>query len=109
MEHIGKASRKASMGTAVLAKIMANIGGSSQSRRTLLAKVSQSSLMYAALIWGKALMQKAYSKKMEIVSRVSAFKTVLYEAVSVISVNAPPDKMACKLSRIYGKAKRLNR
>lgn len=44
--HIEKACEKAAKVTSALTRIMANIGGTSHSRRVLLAKVCQSVLMY---------------------------------------------------------------
>ena len=54
--NIEKACEKAArVNTAALSRIMTNIGGTNQSRRLLLAKVTQSIMMYAAPVWGPAL------------------------------------------------------
>nr|AMS38371.1 hypothetical protein [Bactrocera tryoni] len=113
--HVEKACSKAATVTAALSRIMANTGGPSQSRRALLAKVSQSTLMYAAPIWGKALRQKTNANKAKAVTRLCAirvacaFRTVSHEAASIISGLMPPDLMASELRRVYLKSKAMNR
>lgn len=113
--HIDKACEKAARVTAALSRIMANIGGPSQSRRALLAKVSQSVLMYAAPIWGTALQRKTYLEKTRIIVRLSAirvacaYRTVSHEAVGVIAGFMPPDILAMELKRTYDKTKTMGR
>uniref|UniRef100_A0A034WR48 Putative 115 kDa protein in type-1 retrotransposable element R1DM n=1 Tax=Bactrocera dorsalis TaxID=27457 RepID=A0A034WR48_BACDO len=109
--HIDKACEKASRVTAALTRIMANIGGPSQNRRVLLAKVSQSILMYAAPIWGIALQQKTYAEKAKSIVRLNAirvacaYRTVSHQAAGVISGLMPPDIMAMEIKRVFDKTK----
>ena len=53
--NVEKACEKAARMNAELSRIMTNIGGPNQSRRLLLAKVTQSIMMYTAPVWGPAL------------------------------------------------------
>ena len=80
-----------------LSRIITNIGGPNQSRRLLLAKVTQSIMMYAAPVWGPALGIRTYARSLFHLSALrvaSGFRTVSYEAISVISGINPPDVVA---------------
>ncbi|XP_036336289.1 uncharacterized protein LOC118746553 [Rhagoletis pomonella] len=113
--HIGKACEKAARVTTALTRLMANIGGPIQNRRALLAKVSQSILMYAAPIWGPALQRKTYAKAAKSVFRLnsirvtSAFRTVPHEAVGVLAGIMRPEIMAMELKRVFDKSRNLGR
>ena len=67
-----------------LSRIITNIGGPNQSRRLLLAKVTQSIMMYAAPVWGPALGIRTYARAARSLFRLSAlrvasgFRTVSY-------------------------------
>ena len=56
------ASQKASQATASLSKLMANIGGPTQSKRRLLMSTTLAVLLYEADIWADSL-DKEYKKK----------------------------------------------
>ena len=60
--NIEKACEKAARMNTALSRIMNNIGGPNQSRRLLLAKVTQSIMMYAAPVWGPALGIRTYTR-----------------------------------------------
>ena len=78
--------RSARVNTA-LSRIMTNIAGPSQSRRLLLAKVTQSIMMYAASVWRPALGIRTYARAARSLFRLSAlrvasgFRPVSYEAI----------------------------
>ena len=78
-----------------------------------MAKVTQSIVMYAAPVWGPALSIRTYARAARSLFRLSAltvasgFRTVSYEAISVISGITPPDVMAMELKRIYDRVKGL--
>lgn len=99
----GKASRV----HAALARIMANVGGPSQSSRKLLASVTQSVAMYAAPVWSESLKKKSYSRQLKSLFRLSSlriccgFRTVSHEAANVISGQMPPDILASELRDLY--------
>ncbi len=113
--HIEKTCEKAARVISALARIMANIGGPNQARRLLLAKASQSVMLYAAPVWAQALTHKIYAKmvismfRLSAIRVASAFRTVSQEAVSIISGIMPPDIMALELKRIYDTSKILGR
>ncbi|XP_069968053.1 uncharacterized protein [Bactrocera oleae] len=94
---------------------MANIGGPSQNRRELLAKVSQSILMYAAPIWAPVLRNKIYVKKAKSVIQLSAtrvicaFRTVSHDAAGIKAGIIPPDILAMEIKRVYDRSKSLGR
>ena len=113
--HIEKTCEKAARVISALARIMANIGGPNQARRLLLAKASQSVMLYAAPVWAQALTHKIYAKmvismfRLSAIRVASAFRTISQEAVSIISGIMPPDIMALELKRIYDTSKILGR
>lgn len=106
---------KAARVNAALSRIMANMGGPRQSRRALLAKFSQSIIMYALPLWGPALMHQTYVRMVKLVFRLSAIRTasairtLSHEAVGVISGIMPPDKVAYELKRIYDRRECIGR
>ncbi|MGQ7310013.1 hypothetical protein ACTGYF_10915, partial [Streptococcus suis] len=56
-EHIKAASDKAAKRTTMLSKLMANVGGPTQSKRKLLMSVTESVMLYGSEIWSDALKQ----------------------------------------------------
>uniref|UniRef100_A0A0A1WPA4 Putative 115 kDa protein in type-1 retrotransposable element R1DM n=1 Tax=Zeugodacus cucurbitae TaxID=28588 RepID=A0A0A1WPA4_ZEUCU len=113
--HIEKACEKAARVTAAISRMMANIGGPSQNKRALLAKASQSVLLYAAPIWGPAMQINTYDKKARSVTRLTAirviraFRTVSHEASGVIAGMIPPDIMAMEIKRASDKSRDIGR
>lgn len=106
-QHLEAAGEKAAKTTAVLARLMPNVGGPTQNRRTLLASVSTSIMLYGAPIWADAMLVKAYERKLSSVHRrnalrvASAYRTVSDEAACVIAGLPPIDLLARERKRIY--------
>ena len=108
-EHLKIVGAKAARVTNALSRIMPNIGGPRQSRRKLLSSVVSSILLYAAPIWSPAMEVKSYTQHITSVYRraslrvASAFRTVSYEAVCVISGMPPIELIVEERSRIYNR------
>ncbi|GBP17633.1 Retrovirus-related Pol polyprotein from type-1 retrotransposable element R1 2 [Eumeta japonica] len=84
----------------MLSRLMANIGGPTQSKRRLIMETVNSILLYGSEIWGDALVAKTRRKVLESVQRTaalrvaSAYRTVSGAAVLVISGVVPVDLLA---------------
>ena len=80
-----------------LSRLMANIGGPTESKRRLLMSTTQSILLYGAEIWGDAVRQECRRKLLAKVQRTaalrvsSAYRTVSEQAILVISSTIPID------------------
>ena len=110
--NIEKACEKAARVNTALSRIMTNIGGPNQSRRLLLAKVTQSIMMYAAPVWGPGFGIRTYAMAARSLFRLRAlrvangFRIVSYEAIGGIT---PLDVMAMELKRIYDRVRIIDR
>ena len=95
-----KACEKAARVNAALYRIMANVVRPNQTRRLLLAKITQFITMYAVPVRELALGIRVYARAARFIFCLSALKvasgfhTVSYEAIGVISDINPPDVMA---------------
>ena len=111
--NVEKACEKAARVNMALSLRMSNTGGPSQSRRLLLAIIIgyQSIMMGAAPVWRPALGIRIYARAARSLFRLSAlrfandFRTVLYEAIGVISGITPPDVKAMELERLCGRVR----
>jgi len=98
--QIQHAAKKASRATASLARLMANIGGPTQSKRRLLLTASNTILLYGCEVWAEALKADSRRKVYASVQRTaalriaSAYRTVSEAAVLVISSCIPIDLLA---------------
>lgn len=96
-QHVKDVVEKAGKRLQSLRAIMPNMKGPSYQKRRLLYGVLQSSLMYAAQIWGGMLALKKYRKMAECVQRkaliriISAYRTISTGASQVIAGIAPID------------------
>lgn len=106
-EHIKYACKKASIAHRSLSRMMRNIGGPRSSSRKLLASVVNSTLLYGAQIWANALKVQATRRRMLSIHRLSAlrvasaYRTVSYDAVCIISQMMPIDILADEARRIF--------
>lgn len=107
-EHVGA---KASVVRACLARLMPNIGGPKQRRRTLLSSVVTSVLTYGISIWGDTLSTQESRRKVAPVHRLSAlrvasaFRTVSEDAVCLIAGMLPVDLLAEERKALYRRRK----
>ncbi|KAM8701552.1 hypothetical protein ACLKA7_017656, partial [Drosophila subpalustris] len=98
--QIQHAAKKASRATASLARLMANIGGPTQSKRRLLLTITNTILLYGCEVWAEALEADSRRKVYASVQRTaalriaSAYRTVSEAAVLVISSCIPIDLLA---------------
>lgn len=105
--HLEVVSSKASKIYSVLSRILPNTGGAKQSRRTLLANVVTSILLYGAPIWASAMDCATYKRKMRSIYRLCAlrvacaFRTVSDEAVFLVTGMCPVDILAQERRRTY--------
>lgn len=94
-EHVRTTCQKAARVSASLARIMPNIGGPRQDRRTLLSSVVSSIMLYAAPIWSRALETSQRRQQLSSVQRLGclriacAFRTVSDDAISIIAGKLP--------------------
>ena len=113
--HVEYCSEKASRVQAALARIMPNVGGAKQARRTLLSRVVASVLLYAAPVWTRATGTLGNRRKLASVHRLSAlrvisgYRTVSEEAALVIAGMMPIDIIADEMARIYARKTRDQR
>lgn len=98
--QIQHAATKAAKVTGMLSRLMANIGGPTQSKRKLIMATTTSILLYGSEIWADALRAKSKRRVLEAVQRTaalrvaSAYRTVSGAAVLVISGEIPVDLLA---------------
>lgn len=106
-QHVEHASNKAANVAVALSRLMPNVGGPRQKRRTLLASVITSVMTYAIAIWSEAMKIEEYRKKAAAVCRLSAlrvscaFRTVSEDAACVIAGMAPIEVLAEERRALY--------
>ncbi|XP_017773262.1 PREDICTED: uncharacterized protein LOC108560291 [Nicrophorus vespilloides] len=94
-EHITAVAIRGAKTTTAVSRLMHNKGGPKSSKRRLLGVVSQSIMLYAALIWEQAMTVLSYRKALETVQRrgairiCSAYRTISRDAVQVIAGVSP--------------------
>lgn len=105
--HIKDVATKAAKVAGMLSRLMANIGGPTQSKRKLIMSVTNSILLYGSEIWADALEKKNKRRVLEAVQRTaalrvtSAYRTVSAAAVFVISGEIPVDLMARERKKVW--------
>lgn len=93
--HVDEIVRKAEARVASLSRILPNIGGPSSSKRQLLNGVVNSTILYAAPVWGKICNLKTIRGRFDCIQRkmllrvVSGYRTVSTPALQVIA-GVPP-------------------
>ena len=98
--QIHHAAIKASKVSGLLCKLMANVGGPTQSKRRLLMETVNSILLYGSETWASALKVESRRRVLSAVQRTaalrvaSAYRTVSESAVLVISSMIPIDLQA---------------
>ncbi|XP_036317690.1 uncharacterized protein LOC118732668, partial [Rhagoletis pomonella] len=104
MQH---AAAKAAKATAYLSRLMANIGGPTQSKRKLLMSTTLNILLYGAEIWADTLQKNNRCKILSRAHRTaalrvaSAYRTVSGEAILVISGTVPIDLLAAERKKMW--------
>lgn len=112
LEH---AATKTAQATASLSRLMANIGGPTQSKRKLIMTTTQSILLYGCEIWADALQVEYRRKKLAAIQRTaalrvaSAYRTVSEPAVLVISGSIPIDLLAGERKALWLERKQTGR
>ena len=100
VEHLQIATAKAIQSGAALTWLMPNIGGPTEAKRRLVARVVNSKLLYPAPVWTSALNNRAIQKKLFSAHRgvvmriVSAYRTVATSAMLVLAIVPPIDLLA---------------
>lgn len=85
--HVEAAAASAQVTATALSRLMPNIGGPRQKKRSLLATVVSSKLLYAAPIWGAAMAFNRNVTTLEKPQRAIAIRTVMaYRTVSTAAV-----------------------
>lgn len=105
--QINHAVEKASRASWSLSRLMANVGGPTESKRKLLMSTVNAVLLYGSEVWAHTLNVKQKSKAMLKVQRTaalrvaSAYRTVSAAAVLVISSVIPIDLMAMERRHVW--------
>lgn len=101
--HLHAAADKARRVMTALSRLMPNVGGPREGRRRLLAGVVHSVLLYGAPTWASTLPYNprgvavlASVQRRVAIASVSAYRTVSYDAATVVSRTVPIDLMACE-------------
>lgn len=83
VEHISAVTAGAKKAAAALARLMPNVGGPSQSKRSLLMSVVHSRLLYGAVIWSDRVLETQKSKNLllQVQSRSAQGREVLSDGV----------------------------
>lgn len=99
--HFRAAADKARRVMTALSRLMPNVGGPREGRRRLLSSVVHSVLLYGAPTWAPTLPYDprgvevlASVQRRAAVASVCAYRTVSYDAVTVVSRTVPIDLMA---------------
>jgi len=106
-EHVQIASSRALATSTVLGRLMPNIGGPEESKRTLLTSVVLSKILYAAPVWAEQATSTAKNRAVMvraqrlIALRVTrAYCSVSDEAVLLLARTPPADALALEACRI---------
>lgn len=104
--HIDHACVKVHRTTALLSRLMPNLGGPRQLRRRLYASVASSIMMYGAPIWAEALRRKVRAGRFTAVQRgvalrvACAYRTVSADAANVVAGLVPAELLADERQRL---------
>lgn len=109
--HIKIVSEKAERVAANLSRLMPNISGPNNSKRSMLASVVWSTLFYGIPVWLETANIAKYRNRIEKVQRkmmirqCRSYRTVSTVALQVISGTPPVELMALERTRIYHASK----
>ncbi|KAL4089772.1 hypothetical protein QTP88_024743 [Uroleucon formosanum] len=108
--HFTTVSGKASQAALAIGRLMPNLGGPSQSKRTLLMSVVNSRLLYACPTWAERACKYAICRNLMIrAQRIAAlrvtraYRTVSAEAALFLAGNPPGDLLALERKRVRSK------
>lgn len=109
--HAFDTSKKAGKVANNLARILPNISATRPKRRRLLANVMHSIILYGAPIWASKISQKGKAELAKVQKRIalrvaSAYCTVSYDAIQVISDMPPIELMAIERQEIFANVRR---
>lgn len=106
-QHVNYVTAKAEKTVAAISRILPNIGGPEADKRSILAGVVNSALLYAVPIWGHVLKYDKYRAKLKSVQRkallrvCAAYRTVSLSALQVLAGALPIDILVEERIRIY--------
>nr|CAI5850898.1 unnamed protein product [Callosobruchus analis] len=106
-EHIKRATEKAQKKAAMLSRLMPNVGGPSTSKRQMLNTVVQSTLLYGAPVWYRALKREKHRQTLDRAQRktllrvASAYRTFSNRALQVITATPPLHLLAEERRHLY--------
>lgn len=95
IEHVGAVAAGAKKAVAALAKLMPNVGGPSQSKRSLLMSVVHSRLLYGAVIWSGWSMETQKSRNLLLQAQRGAALRVARCYRTVSDMAAPGISAGC--------------
>ncbi|KAL4092451.1 hypothetical protein QTP88_026952 [Uroleucon formosanum] len=108
--HFTTVSGKASQAALAIGRLMPNLGGPTQSKRTLLMSVVNSRLLYACPTWAERACKYAICQNLMIrAQRIAAlrvtraYRTVSAEAALFLAGNSPGDLLALERKRVRSK------
>ncbi|KAL4121742.1 hypothetical protein QTP88_014193 [Uroleucon formosanum] len=108
--HFTTVSGKASQAALAIGRLMPDLGGPSQSKRTLLMSVVNSRLLYACPTWAERACKYAICRNLMIRAQrtaalrvTRAYRTVSAEAASFLAGNPPGDLLALERKRVRSK------
>ncbi|KAE9542273.1 hypothetical protein AGLY_003400 [Aphis glycines] len=96
VDHIGSAAAGAKKAAAALGRLMPNVGGPSQAKRSLLMSVVHSRLLYGAAVWSESALKTQKNKNMLLqAQRCAAFKVArcyrtVSDMASLVLARMPP-------------------
>lgn len=108
-KHIKETLEKADRRTASLSRIMPNIGGPPSCKRAVLNSVIESTILYGAPIWCKAMQRKTYrywlsrTQRKFLIRLGRSYRTVSAEALQAVTGIIPIDLQVEERYRLYGR------
>lgn len=106
-EHVRRTCTKSVKTMNEIGRLMPNVGGPTQSRRRLLARVGESILMYGAQIWGEKAKLEAIAKELRTVHRAcarrvaAAYRTASSQGLAIITGIQPFELTARQRNRAW--------
>jgi len=112
VEHASTVAAGAKKAATALARLMPNVGGPSQSKRSLLMSVVHSRLLYGAVIWSERVLETQKSKNLLLqAQRVAALRVArcyrtVSDMASLVLARMPPVTLQAASRRRTAMAKR---
>ncbi|XP_014213689.1 uncharacterized protein LOC106643173 [Copidosoma floridanum] len=106
-KHIRRTADKATRVSRALSRLMPNVGSPRETKRRLLALVSNSILLYGAKVWVDELARRDIWERLNLVQRIGslkiacAYRTVSFAAAMVIARTIPVVLLALKRRRKF--------